>query len=158
MIDKVQGEIIVFENGREAFSGATLTGENPADRLPPDAIGKTFEAQVDLKYKVTPAGHFTASGGSDDAYGDVNEVQGENRDIAIDKFWSGGPSEHRDVRPRSPRTEDKHFTYRRIDVGGLTMPQLSRRITDEDETPLYIPPEDEKLATKLSKAPAAPSG
>src|SRR5689334_23307279 len=56
MLDKAHGKIFVFENGAPTFSGAALTGENPADVLSSDAIGKTFAEQKGLKYKVTPAG------------------------------------------------------------------------------------------------------
>src|SRR5258708_5284621 len=55
MLDKAHGKIIVFEQGAPTFSGAALTGENTADFLAPDAIGKTFAEQKGLKYKVTPA-------------------------------------------------------------------------------------------------------
>lgn len=152
MLDKTHGEIIVFEGGRPTFSGAALTGENPADFLEPDAFSKTFAEQKGLKYKVTPAGLYTVSTGYDNAYGetlDVNEVQGKDWDIAIHKVWLGAPSEHRDARLRSPRDQDKHITYGCIDVDGPTMKQLLDRLPDEDATPLYILPVDESLIMKL---------
>jgi hypothetical protein len=167
MIDKTNGRIIVFEKGRPTFSGAALTGENLADRLEPDAMRKTFAEQKGLKYKVTPAGRFTVSTGYDHNYGDIldiNEIQGSDWDIAIHKVWLGAPAEHRDARLRSPGGKDKHITYGCIDVDGSTMQQLIARITDEDETPLYILPSDERLIDKLfqrrgvSSEAAAPAG
>jgi hypothetical protein len=152
MLDKARGKIIVFENGAPTFSGAALTGENPADFLAPDAIGKTFAEQKGLKYKVTPAGRYTVSTGYDNAYGetlDINEVLGIDWDIAIHKVWLGAPSEHREARLRSPRDQDKHITYGCIDVDGQTMQQLLARLPDEDGTPLYILPVDRNLITKL---------
>lgn len=167
MLDKAHGKIFVFEHGRPTFSGAALTGENPADYLAPDAIGKTFAEQKGLKYKVTPAGRYTVSTGYDHAYGeilDVNEVQGVDWDIAIHKVWLGAPSEHRDARLLSPRDQDKHITYGCIDVDGATMQQLLHRIPSEDETPLYILPADESLIMKLfmpanaARKTSSPSG
>ena len=152
MLDKAHGKIIVFEHGSPTFSGAALTGENLADFLAPDAFSKTFAEQKGLKYKVTPAGRYTVSTGYDNAYGeilDVNEVQGVDWDIAIHKVWLGAPSEHRDARLRSPRDQDKHITYGCIDVDGSTMRQLLDRLPDEDETPIYILPEDRNLIAKL---------
>jgi hypothetical protein len=155
MLDKTHGRIIVFENGRPTFSGAALTGENPADYLAPDAFVKTFAEQKGLKYKITPAGRYTVSTGWDDNYGetlDVNEVQGKDWDIAIHKVWLGAPSEHRDARLRSPGFDDKHITYGCIDVDGPTMQQLIQRIPDEEATPLYILPVDDHLIGKLFHA------
>src|SRR5271165_6622221 len=152
MLDKAHGKIIVFENGAPTFSGAALTGENPADFLSPDAFTKTFAEQKGLEYKVTPAGRYTVSTGYDNAYGetlDVNEVQGIDWDIAIHKVWLGAPSEHRDARLRSSRDQDKHITYGCIDVDGSTMQQLLARLPEENGTPLYILPEDQSLISKL---------
>jgi hypothetical protein len=148
MLDKAHGRIIMFENGRPTFTGAALTGENPADFLEPDAFSKTFAEQKGLKYKVTPAGRYTVSIGYDNSYGetlDVNEVQGKDWDIAIHKVWLGAPSEHRDARLRSPAFTDKHITYGCIDVDGPTMSQLLQRIPDDEKTPLYILPQDDRL-------------
>jgi hypothetical protein len=152
MLDKAHGKIFVFENGRPTFSGAALTGENLADYLAPDAIGKTFAEQKGLKYKVTPAGRYTVSTGYDHAYGeilDINEIQGVDWDIAIHKVWLGAPAEHREARLLSPRDQDKHITYGCIDVDGSTMQQLLRRLPSAEETPLYILPADESLIMKL---------
>ena len=152
MLDKARGEIIVFQGGRPTFSGAALTGEFPADYLAPDAIGKTFHETVGLKYKVTPAGRYTVSIGFDPAYGntlDVNEIQGKDWDIAIHKVWLGAPAEHRDVRLRSSKGQDKHITYGCIDVDGSTMAGLLDRLPNEEATPIYILPQDESLIIKL---------
>jgi hypothetical protein len=152
MLDKAHGKIIVFERGAPTFSGAALTGENTADFLAPDAIGKTFAEQKGLKYKVTPAGRYTVSTGFDKNYGDIldiNEVQGVDWDIAIHKVWLGAPAEHREARLRSSKDQDKHITYGCIDVDGSTMQQLLARLPDGDETPIYILPEDRSLITKI---------
>ena len=152
MLDKAHGRIIMFENGRPTFSGPALTGENPADFLEPDAFSKSFAEQKGLKYKVTPAGRYTVSIGYDNSYGetlDVNEVQGTDWDIAIHKVWLGAPSEHRDARLRSPAFADKHITYGCIDVDGPTMSQLLERVPDDEKTPLYILPQDDRLIGKV---------
>jgi hypothetical protein len=163
MIDKVHGRIIVFEGGSPTFTGAALTGENTADQLASDAIGKTSSELAGLKYKVTPAGRFTVSTGYDPAYGetlDVNEIRGKDWDIAIHRVWLGAPSEHRDARLRSPGDQDKHITYGCIDVDETTMRQLLRRLPDRTETPLYILPADESLVTRLfqQRGTVAPAG
>lgn len=152
MLDKIRGKIIIFKNGGPTFSGSALTGENPADRLPPDAIGKTFAEQKGLKYKVTPAGRYTVSSGYDHQLGeilDVNEIKGKDWDIAIHKVWLGAPAEHRDARLRSPKDRDKHITYGCIDVDESTMRQLLERLPNDDETPLYILPMDQSLVMKI---------
>jgi hypothetical protein len=155
MLDKPNGQIIIFENGRPTYSGAALTGESLADRLEPDAVGKTFAESKGLKYKVTPAGRYTVSMGFDPAYGDtldVNEIQGSDWDIAIHKVWLGAPSEHRDTRLRTPGGADKHITYGCVDVDGTTMQQLVNHLPDEDHTPIYILPMDDGLLGSLFRA------
>lgn len=156
MLDKTDGQIIVFERGTPTFSGAALTGENPVDIIPADAFIKPFSETRGLKYKVTPAGRFTVSSGFDPAYGetlDVNEIQGKDWDIAIHRVWLGAPAEHRDVRLRTPTGQDKHITYGCIDVEGGTMSQILRRLPNRERTPLYILPEDTSLITKLFQPP-----
>lgn len=158
MIDKAQGRIVVFERGQATFSGAALTGENPADHMPDDAWGKPFSALRDVKYKITPAGRFTVSSGYDPAYGttlDVNEVQGADWDIAIHRVWLGAPREHRDVRLMTPGGQDKHITYGCIDVDAPTMQQILRRVPNQKKIPLYILPADESLTTKIFEPRAA---
>lgn len=152
MLDKARGRIIVFEDGKPTFSGAALTGENPADYMVPGETELTFHETNALKYKITPAGRYTVSIGYDPAYGetlDVNEIQGKDWDIAIHKVWLGAPAEHRDARLRSPGTQDKHITYGCIDVDGPTMQGLMDRLPDEEHTPIYILPQDESLIIKL---------
>ena len=152
LLDKAHGRIFMFENGQPTFSGAALTGENPADFLEPDAFSKSFTEQKGLKYKITPAGRYTVSIGYDNSYGetlDVNEVQGKDWDIAIHRVWLGAPSEHRDVRLRTPSFADKHITYGCIDVDGPTMSQLLERVPDDEKTPLYILPQDDRLIGKV---------
>ncbi len=152
VLDKVKGQIIVFENGKPTFGGAALTGESMADRLEPDAIGKTFAEQKALKYKVTPAGRYTVSTGYDPAYGetlDINEIQGVDWDIAIHRVWLGAPSERRDVRLRTPTGQDKHITYGCIDVDAPTMRRLLQRVPSDDEMPIYILPVDDRLIAQL---------
>jgi hypothetical protein len=148
MIVEVKGEIIVFGNGKAAIGGAALIGERPFDWLPPDAIGEMLAEQDDPKDKDTQAGRFTVKGGYDDNHGEVNEVQGKDRDAAI---YGGGPAGG----PRSPESKDNCI---RIDADGLTLSRVSPRIPDEDETPLYIPTEDDRRATTPSGTPAAPFG
>jgi hypothetical protein len=158
MIDKAQGKIIVFQRGQATFSGAALTGENPADHMPDDAWGKPFSALRDVKYKITPAGRYTVSSGYDRAYGttlDVNEVQGEDWDIAIHRVWLGAPREHRDVRLTTQGGQDKHITYGCIDVDSATMQELLRRVPNEKKIPLYILPADESLTSKIFEPRAA---
>jgi hypothetical protein len=146
VLDKAHGQIIAFQNGRATFSGAALTGENPSDYLAPDAFTLSFSEQKGLKYKITPAGRYTVSVGFDPHYGqtlDVNEVQGTDWDIAVHKVWLGAPAEHRDLRLRSASYDDKHITYGCIDVDGATMQGLLDRVPNEDKTPIYIlPPND----------------
>jgi len=167
MLDKTDGQIIVFEHGTPTFHGAALTGENPVDTIPPDAFFKPFAETRGLKYKVTPAGRFTVSTGYDPAYGetlDVNEIRGKAWDIAIHRVWLGAPAEHRDTRLRTPTGQDKHITYGCIDVDGHTMSQILNRLPKGDRTPLYILPEDATLVTRLfqpreaSRKTASPSG
>jgi hypothetical protein len=167
MLDKTHGKIVVFQNGRATFGGAALTGENPSDYLASDAFTKSFAEQKGLRYKITPAGRYTVSVGYDPHYGetlDVNEVQGKDWDIAIHKVWLGAPSEHRDVRLRTSRDDDKHITYGCIDVDGPTMQGLLDRLPDQERTPLYILPQDETLVTKFfpprdaGKTVAGPAG
>jgi hypothetical protein len=158
MLDKAHGKIIAFQQGRPTFSGAALTGENPSDYLASDAFTKRFSEQKGLKYKVTPAGRYTVSVGYDHNYGqtlDLNEVQGADWDIAIHRVWLGAPAEHRDLRLRSSRDDDKHITYGCIDVEGSTMQGLLDRVPSAERTPIYILPQNEALITKFFPPRAA---
>jgi hypothetical protein len=152
LIDKVAGRIFAFEHGTPTFSGAALTGESLTDIIPQDAFSKSFSETRGLKYKVTPAGRFTVSPGHDPAYGetlDVNEVHGKDWDVSIHRVWLGAPSEHRDVRLRTPTGQDKHITYGCIDVDAETMRQLLRHLPHKARIPLYILPVDEHLVATL---------
>jgi len=152
ILDKKNGRIIAFQSGRPTFSGAALTGENQADDLPSDAYGKTFAELKGIQYKITPAGRYTVAVGWDNNYGetlDVNEIQGADWDISIHKVWLGAPLEHRDARLRSSGGGDKHITYGCVDVDGPTMTGLIERIPDEEHTPIYILPNDERLVRVL---------
>jgi hypothetical protein len=152
ILDKARGKIIAFQQGRPTFSGAALTGENPADYLSPDAFTKSFAEQKGLKYKVTPAGRYTMSIGFDHNYGqtlDLNEVQGSDWDISIHRVWLGAPAERRDLRLRSASFDDKHITYGCIDVDGPTMQGLLDRVPSTNRTPIYILPQDVSLIPKF---------
>jgi L,D-transpeptidase catalytic domain len=145
MVDKALGKIILFENGKPVFSGAALTGESTADRLPPGALAERFSQMNALKDKVTPAGRYTVSRGHDDAYGtllDVNEIRGRDWGIAIHKVYLGIPSEHRDARLRSPNEEDRHITFGCINVTPTAIQYLLRELPARRPTPLYILPLD----------------
>jgi hypothetical protein len=146
MVDKALGKIILFENGKPVFSGAALTGESTADRLPPGALAERFSQLNALKDKVTPAGRYTVSRGHDDAYGtllDINEIHGKDWGIAIHKVYLGTPSEHRDVRLQSPNEEDRHITFGCINVTPTAIQYLLRELPARHATPLYILPLDD---------------
>jgi hypothetical protein len=146
MVDKARGKIILFENGKPVFSGAALTGESTADRLPPGALAERFSQLNALKDKVTPAGRYTVSRGHDDAYGtllDINEIHGKDWGIAIHKVYLGTPSEHRGARLQSPNEEDKHITFGCINVTPTAIQYLLRELPARHATPLYILPLDD---------------
>jgi hypothetical protein len=152
MLDKAHGKIIAFQQGRPTFMGAALSGENPSDYLAPDAFTKSFAQQKGLRYKITPAGRYTVSVGFDPHYGqtlDVNEIEGTDWDIAIHRVWLGAPAEHRDIRLRTARDDDKHITYGCIDVDQATMLGLLDRVPNEDHTVLYILPQDPTLVASF---------
>jgi hypothetical protein len=151
MVDKVRGEIIIFQNGRPVYSGSALTGESPGDDIRPGALTETFTIHSPVADKVTPAGRFTVSSQPDSYYGetlDINEIQGKDWDIAIHAIFLGFPREHRDARLRSRNGDDKHITYGCIDVSRPTMNRLLASLPNEDSTPIYILPRDE---TKLAR-------
>ncbi len=147
MVDKNRGKIILFENGRPVFSRPALTGESMADRIPAAAWSTPWARQIDVKFKVTPAGRFTITRNHDTALGelfDINELQGRDWTIAIHRVWLGKSSERRDARLRSDMDEDKHITNGCIDVDPSTIAQLSRVLPSRG-MPLYILPNDESL-------------
>jgi hypothetical protein len=150
IIDKVHGVLILFENGVPVFTGPALTGLSLADRLPADALSKSYAQQTGVQYRVTPAGRFTVSPGHDDAYGvtfDINEIQGPDWAIAIHAVPMG-PG-HREARLRSALDQDKHITEGCVNVDASTMRQLTRLLPRHGGTPIYILPNDESLLTKL---------
>jgi hypothetical protein len=151
LVDKVRGEIIIFQNGRPVYSGSALTGESRNDDIRPGSLTETFTIHSPIADKVTPAGRYTVSAQPDHYYGetlDINEIQGKDWDIAIHVIFLGFPQEHRDARLRSANGDDKHITYGCIDVSRPTMQRLIALLPDEDATPIYILPRDE---TRLAK-------
>jgi hypothetical protein len=152
MIDKAHGQIFLFENGVPVFSGAALTGSSLADRLPPDAMSKTYAEEHDPRYRVTPAGRFTVSPGYDNTLGptlDINEIRGRDWTIAIHTAVLGARAGYRDARLRSPLDRDKHITEGCINVDADTMRQLARLVPRWGHMPLYILPNDERLIAEL---------
>jgi hypothetical protein len=151
MVDKLRGEIIIFQNGKPVYSGSALTGESLGDQIRPGSLAETFTTHSPKEDKVTPAGRFTLSQQPDNYYGetlDINEIQGNGWDIAIHPIFLGFPLEHRDARLRSSNGDDKHITYGCIDVSRPTMQRLLALLPDEDATPIYIVPRDQ---TKIAK-------
>jgi|HubBroStandDraft_1064217.scaffolds.fasta_scaffold43352_2 hypothetical protein len=152
MIDKAHGQIFLFQNGVPVFSGDALTGASLADRLPPDAMSKSFAQEQDVRYRVTPAGRFTVSPGYDRALGatlDINEIKGRDWTIAIHTVVLGARAGYRDARLRSPLDRDKHITEGCINVDADTMRQLARLVPRWGHMPLYILPNDERLITEM---------
>jgi hypothetical protein len=154
MVDKNRGKIILFENGRAVFSRPALTGESMADRIPAAAWSTPWARQIDVKFKVTPAGRFTITRNHDTALGelfDVNELQGRDWTIAIHRVWLGKASERRDARLRSDTDEDKHITNGCVDVDPSTMALLTRVLPTRG-MPLYILPNNENLISDVFEA------
>ncbi len=152
MIDKVHGRLVLFQNGAPVFVGPALTGLSLADRLPADALGKSYAEQTGERYRVTPAGRFTVSPDWDPTYGmvlDINEIQGRDWAIAIHQVPMGPRSGYRDARLRSPYDQDKHVTEGCVNVDASTMRQLSHFLPRQGGTPIYILPNDESLITKF---------
>jgi hypothetical protein len=109
-------------------------------------LAEKFAKLNDVGDKVTPAGRFTVSRGSDKLYGtllDVNEIRGKDWGIAIHQVYLGDPSERRAERLRSPNENDKHITYGCINVEPGTIRVLLRELPKDRPTALYILPEDE---------------
>jgi hypothetical protein len=152
VIDKMHGKLVLFEDGRPTLIRPALTGESPADRLPPDAIGRSVHDQHGVKYKVTPAGRFTLSHAFDRGLGrllDINEIHGRDWGLAIHRVWLGNSTERRDARLRSANDDDKHITTGCIDVDADTMHDLLWRLSASNHTPIYILPTDEGLIDTL---------
>lgn len=146
MVDKARGELYLIENGKPIVSGAALTGASLGDRLLPKYLTVPFYQPLNIEGKVTPAGRFTVKQERDPEYGwvwSINEVQGKDWDIAIHRVYMGTPSEHRDVRLRSPNAADRHITYGCINVDRSTILQLTQKLPRKGNTPIYILPQDE---------------
>jgi len=146
MVDKTLGKILLFENGKPMFSGAALTGQSTADRLPKYELTEKMARLDAVETKVTPAGRFTVTRGYDPDYGplfDVNQIKGKDWGIAIHKVYLGIPSEHRDLRLVSPNEADKHITFGCINVAPETVQLLLRELPADRPTVLYVLPEDD---------------
>lgn len=146
MVDKALGKIILFENGQPVFAGPALTGESTADQMPKTELTAKFDTLNALNTKITPAGRYTVERGFDPEVGgplfDINEIRGKDWGIAIHQLYLGIPSEHRDARILSPSDEDKHITFGCINVEPATLQVLLHELPEDDQTPLYILPED----------------
>ena len=146
MVDKPHGQIIMFQDGQPLFAGSALTGQSLADRLPPGALDQPFTQHPRTEDKITPAGRYTVSIEPDPHYGQtlsVNEVQGQDWDIAVHRIFLGFPQEYRDKRLASADGREKHITWGCIDVSDSIMHKLIAALPDEDATPFYIIPNDE---------------
>jgi hypothetical protein len=148
MVDKVHGQLIQFANGVPVFIDSALTGASLADRLPPEALSKTYAEQYDIKYRVTPAGRFTVSRSFDYHYGavlDINEIKGKDWSIAIHSAGSASRFELL----RSSLDQARHVTEGCINVGAATMRRLAVLQGSQGRIPLYILPMDESLIMKI---------
>lgn len=146
MVDKALGKILLFEQGQPVFSGPALTGESLSDELPAGELNQKFDNLYALNTKVTPAGRFTVARGYDKELGgpllDVSEIRGKDWGIAIHQVYLGTPSEHRDIRIKSPSPDDKHISFGCINVTPSAIKYLLREIPESGSFPLYILPED----------------
>jgi hypothetical protein len=162
LVDKVRGEIFLFENGKPVISGTALTGAGIGDRIPPKVLAIPSSRPLTSEQKVTPAGRFTVTQEADKEYGRVltlNEVHGVDWDIAIHQVYLGTRSEHRDVRLRSSNVGDRHITYGCINVDRSTILLLTRALPRKGKIPLYILPQDEDMTAvffPLRDPPPAP--
>jgi len=151
LVDKQHGVIILYMDGRPVFAGAALTGASLEDRLPPDALGKSLAEQIGVRYKVTPAGRYTANTAYDDSYGpvlDINEVHGRDWSLAIHSVVNVR-TQNRTDRLRSASGGDKHITDGCVNVAADTMRQLTRFLPRARGIPVYILPMDDRLLTQL---------
>jgi hypothetical protein len=150
MLDKARGVIILFFNGDPVYAGAALTGQYPADVLPPGLTGRSFTTQAKLEEKVTPAGRFTLTRILDAHYGTaftVNEIRGVDWVIAIHRV-SIVPSEHRPERLRSSNASDRQITNGCVNVGRDTIGVLERYLTGQN-IPIYILPQNPNVTLTL---------
>jgi len=150
MLDKVRGVMILFFNGEPVYSGAALTGQYPADVLPPGLTGQSFAAGAKLQEKVTPAGRFTLARIVDPHYGTafiVNEIRGVDWVIAIHRV-ANVPSEHRPERLRSSNASDRQITNGCVNVAKETIGVLERYLSAPN-TPIYILPQNPNVTLTL---------
>jgi hypothetical protein len=146
MVDKALGKIILFQKGQPVFVGPALTGQSLSDQLVAGELGQKFDNLYAVNTKITPAGRFTVQRAYDKELGgdilDVSEIRGKDWGIAIHQVYLGTPSEHRDIRIKSPRTEDKHISFGCINVTQTAIRYLLRELPETGPFPLYILPED----------------
>ncbi len=160
MVDKAQGEIILFEDGKPIFSGPALTGAGMGDRVPPVVLTFSGLHPLTLEQKVTPSGRFTVTTELDPDYGRVwnlNEIHGKDWDFAIHKVFLGLPSEHRDAMFHSINTADRHITWGCINVERSTIQTLWQHLLHKNKIPLYILPNDQSLVATLFPLKRPPS-
>jgi hypothetical protein len=157
MIDKRLGKAILFKNGKPVYSGAALTGESTADRLPPNSLSMRSNKMVGLNYKVTPAGRFTLERDYDRAYGgplfNIKELIGKDWEDSIHRVYLGTPSEHRAERLASPNEAEKHISYGCINVSADTIRILLRELPKKPAPVLYILPQDEVSTEEFFQRP-----
>ena len=146
MVDKINGKIFLFRDGRLYLQASALTGANLADVIPASSFVKGVDDQS-FDEKVTPAGRFTVRKEDDPHYGKVftlNEVYAPGLwSIAIHRVYTGTPSERRLERLQSIDGRDKHISTGCINVSAQTIAKLLKEITNDTNAPLYILPQDE---------------
>lgn len=152
MVDKTAGEIFLFRDGKPVVRGSALTGASLADTLKPGALSVPFSRNPTLEDKVTPAGRYTVSKEPDHTFGEtlnINEIQGQDWDIAIHKIFLGFTQEHRDTRLASNDGSVKHITFGCIDISNAAMKRILELLPNANATPIYIVPLDERLIATL---------
>lgn len=163
MVDKINGKIMLFQDGRLVLRAAALTGANLEDVIPASAYSKTVDEQG-FDEKVTPAGRFTVHREHDTDYGDVltlNEIRGDSWSIAIHQVYTGTPSERRPERLRSGRGSESHISFGCINVAKETIAELLRHVPgkdkpDAEKMPLYILPQNLERTLEFFPVRAVP--
>lgn len=151
MVDKVNGKIILFEDGKLVLIAPALTGESLSDIIPSTAFGKTLDQQAG-EDKTTPVGRFTVSVADDPHYGkllQINEVRGDDWTIAVHKVYTGTASEKREQRLASNNPDDKHITYGCINVAEQTIKELIAHVGNNQSTPIYILPQNKAYTAEF---------
>ncbi len=160
MIDKIGGTITLFQDGKPVFSGSALTGENTADRLPPDASSRKYARMDPFEYRVTPAGRFTARRYTDEFSRQslkFNEVRGPDWVLSLNEVYLGRQSERWGERLKTSGSDDNNITRGGISVSGETIQRLMEKLPQEGTTPIYILPHD-RANTAAYFAPATGAG